>query len=76
MRDYLDIVDQIDMYCCPRCMAVAYGDAPGWDVVIIDDVTDALDAVCPDCLTEYDLTRPDRAAVLAEIDMELSGMLS
>jgi hypothetical protein len=75
MEEYLDIVDQLDMLCCPRCMAVADATVTDWGLVIVDDVTDALDVVCPDCLTEYDLTRPDRDALLAEIDTDLRRML-
>lgn len=75
MEAYWDIVDRLDMLWCSRCMAVAYGDGVRWDVVIVNDLTDALDCVCPGCITNYDLTRPERAELLAEVDSDLSRML-
>lgn len=75
MQDYLDITDQLDMYCCPRCMAVDYGDAIGWECVIVDDVTEVIDAVCPRCVTSYDLGRPELAERVAELDAMLLSVL-
>ena len=59
---FFKIVDGLGMLCCPRCMTVAdVEDSDAWEFVIVDDVGfEPPDVACGDCVTEYDLTRPDR----------------
>jgi hypothetical protein len=55
-----EIVDCLDMFWCPRCMAVAYGrEAQHWTFGITNEAFDSIDCVCPDCVTEADLTNPE-----------------
>lgn len=79
MRDatatFDSITEQLNMYCCPRCMAVGY--APDdWELVIVDDATNLVDVVCPDCVTEHDMSSPERAEAVDQLDAMIRSIIT
>lgn len=56
---FYDIIGHLDMVCCPRCMRVAYGqEMRAWTFGIVNEAFDAIDCVCPDCVTQADMNNP------------------